>query len=222
MRFKHYEGLRTFCVVARHGRISSAAEELNLTKGAVSHQLKALEAELGFDVFDRQPRGVRTTPKGQHLLHTARSAFDMLDRQIGNLREEQRRAVTLGLSTYLAPRWLSSHLTSFIQAYPGLRLHIQPMVDLFDLKREGIDVAIRWGKGDWNDMLIVPLFGCPAFPVAAPRICDRLRDESIEDLIADLTLLDDTDESTVWPEWLNAAELPAFARRASLTIRLAQ
>ena len=218
MRFKHYEGLRTFCVVARHGQISAASEELNLTKGAVSHQVKVLEGELGFDLFHREVRGVRLTQKGQQLLHVARSAFDSVDRQIMALREERRRSVTLGTSTYFASRWLSPRLMEFTATHPKVRLRIQPMVNLFDLEREGIDIAIRWGKGDWTDMRIEQLFACPAFPTAAPAIAERAETAGLELVMRETTLLDDRDGSTTWSEWLAEAGLPQIAHRGSLTI----
>ncbi|MEM9144931.1 MAG: LysR substrate-binding domain-containing protein [Pseudomonadota bacterium] len=218
MRFKHYEGLRSFAIVARHGRITGAAEELNLTKGAVSHQIKALEGELGFDLFHRMPRGVRLTQKGQLLLHSARTAFDMLDRQIEALRDQARRSITLGLSTYLASRWLSPRLKDFIQHHPSIRLRIQPMVDLFDLERDGIDIAIRWGRGTWTDMRIEPLFHCPAFPVAAPQTAARIRQVGLAAGLSETMLLDDRDGSTAWAEWLELAGLPSRARRGTLTI----
>lgn len=218
MRFKHYEGLRTFCVVARHGQISSASQELNLTKGAVSHQIKALEGELGFDLFHREVRGVRPTQKGQQLLHVARSAFDSVDRQIMVLREERQRSVTLGTSTYFASRWLSPRLMEFVAAHPKIRLRIQPMVDLFDLEREGIDIAVRWGRGEWSDLRIEPLFRCPAFPTAAPVIAEKVTQLGLETAIREATLLDDRDGSPAWAEWLSEAGLPQVVRKGSLTI----
>ncbi len=218
MRFKHYEGLRTLTVVARHGSISAAAGELTLTKGAVSHQIKALEAELGFSVLHRLSRGVRPTQKGEQLLHAAKSAFGTLDRQIQALREEARRSVTLGLSTYLASRWLSPRLMEFVQTHPAVRLRLQPMVSLFELEREGIDIAIRWGNGDWSDMAVRPLFACPAWPAAAPALAQTIADRGLEVGFAGTVLLDDRDGSTAWAEWLERAGLPPRRRRARLTI----
>lgn len=218
MRFKHYEGLRTFTVVARLGGISAAALELNLTKGAVSHQIKALEAELGFTILHRFPRGVRPTQEGEQLLHAARSAFGALDSQIEALRDGARRSVTLGLSTYLASRWLSPRLMEFVQAHPGIRLRLQPMISLFDLEREGIDIAIRWGKGDWTDMAGRPLFACPAWPAAAPGLARRIDERGLQDGLAETVLLEDRDGSTAWTEWLERAGLPPRSRRARLTI----
>ena len=217
-RFKHYEGIRTFTVVARLGGISAAALELNLTKGAVSHQIKALENELGFKILHRLPRGVRPTQEGEQLLHAARSAFGALDSQIDALRDGARRSVTLGLSTYLASRWLSPRLMEFIQAHPGIRLRLQPMISLFDLEADGIDIAIRWGKGDWTDMVVKPLFACPAWPVAAPSLSRRIDERGLEPVLGETVLLDDRDGSTAWVEWLAQVVLPPRSHRARLTI----
>lgn len=218
MRFKHYEGLRTFCVVARHGTVSAAAEEVSLTKGAVSHQIKALEGELGFALFQRQPRGMRLTQKGQEMLHVARSAFDSVDRQIAALRQDRERSLTLGVSTYFASRWLSSRLMEFTSRHPRVRLRIQPTTTLFGFESEGVDIAIRWGDGSWGDMMCRELFSCPAFPVASPKVAERVRSVGLEQAVADITLFDDRDGSTAWSEWFDRAGIPHTARRGALTI----
>ncbi|MEM7508615.1 MAG: LysR substrate-binding domain-containing protein [Pseudomonadota bacterium] len=219
MRFKHYDSLRTFTIVARLGKISLAAEELSLTKGAISHQIKTLEQQLGFDLFHRQPRGMVLTRKGRQILEVTRTAFASVDRQIDALREAgQTRAVTLGVSTYLASRWLSPLLMTFIQAHPQIRLRVQPMIDLFDLERDGIDVAIRWGRGDWSDMVIEPLFDCPAFPVAAPFLARKVEALGLAEAIQQTPLLNDREGSTAWAEWFDLVGLPFNNDAAALTI----
>ncbi|MEP2029674.1 MAG: LysR substrate-binding domain-containing protein [Paracoccaceae bacterium] len=218
MRFKHYEGLRTFCVVARRKTISATAEGLSLTKGAVSHQIKALEAELGFKLFERQPRGMQLTQKGQELFHVARSAFDSVDRQIAALRQNRERSLTLGVSTYFASRWLSSRLMEFTSKNPKIRLRIQPMTNFFGFETEGVDIAIRWGDGAWTDMMCEELFLCPAFPVASPSLAERILARGLEHAVQEATLLDDRDGSTAWAEWLEEAGIPKLAKRSALTI----
>ncbi len=214
----HYGELRTFTVAARLGSVSAAARELNLTKGAVSHQIKALEIGLGFKLLHRLPRGVSPTQKGAQLLHAARSAFSTLDGQIAALRDEGRRSVTLGLSTYLASRWLSPRLMEFIQAHPDVRLRLQPMISLYDLERDGVDIAVRWGKGDWTDLASRQLFDCPAWPAAAPDLAHRIVGQGLETVLAETVLLDDRDGSTAWVEWLARAGLAPRSRCARLTI----
>ena len=79
IRFHHYDALRVFVIAAQHESLTEAADRLSLTKGAVSHQIKRLEEELGFAVFDRHPRGVHLTDKGRELLFTAASAFNEIE-----------------------------------------------------------------------------------------------------------------------------------------------
>lgn len=125
MRFKNYDNLRLFNIVAKHGSFSAAADELNLTKGAVSYQIKKLEAELGFEIFQRLPRGITLTSKGQELRHTCQGAFDNIEQKVSELRETNEQTLTIGVSTYFASRWLSSRLMLFLNSHPTIRLRIQ-------------------------------------------------------------------------------------------------
>lgn len=219
MRFRHYDALRTFTLVASRGSLTRAAVELGLTKGAVSHQLRTLEDQLGFGLFERLPRGVALTQKGEALFDTARAAFGSIDRQVGNLRAGGGSSVTLGLSTYLASRWLSPKLMRFLQAYPTIRLRLQPMIDLYDLERDGIDIAIRWGKGDWIDLPSELLFNCSAFPATAPGTVPSADAVNLSRMLASLPLLHDRDGSSAWEDWFAAAGLPFDSRATTLTIR---
>ena len=92
------------------------------------------------------------------------------------------------------------------------------MVNLLDLERDGVDVAIRWGKGEWSDMAIEPLFACPAWPVAAPALAARIAEIGLEAGLEEALLLDDRDGSAAWSEWLERAGLLQRARRGRLTI----
>ncbi len=119
MHFRSYDGLRLFDVVARHLSFTTAAEELNLTKGAVSYRINRLEKELGFPVFTRRHRGISLTEKGKQLWYASEMAFRDLDREIAGLREEGPGRITIGLSTYFASRWLSPRLMNFIAGHAG-------------------------------------------------------------------------------------------------------
>lgn len=204
--------------MAHHSSISSATTELHLTKGAVSQQIKVLEQDLGFVLFHRVARGIQLTQKGQQLFDTARNAFALIDTEIESLRDQRLRVVTLGVSTYLASRWLSPHLMSFLQSHPDIRLRVQPMIDLFDLQRDGIDLAIRWGKGDWSDITIEPLFKCPAFAVANSEFANKVSQQGLAKAINGATLLHDRDNSTAWQEWFAAAGIPFTIQVHTLTV----
>lgn len=218
MRFRHHDSLRLFAVVAEHESLSAAAAALNLTKGAVSYQIQRLEEALGFALFHRRPRGIEITDEGQALRATTRAAFDDIETKIDELRGGARRSVTLGLSTYLASRWLSPRLMTFMQRHPDIRLRLQPMIELVDLRGAGVDLAIRWGKGNWSDLAIEPLFLCPAFPTGTPALVSRIERDGIEAVIAETPLLIDRDSSTAWADWHATAGLPYHQHDSSLTI----
>ncbi|MFT4728015.1 MAG: DNA-binding transcriptional LysR family regulator [Granulosicoccus sp.] len=162
MYFKHYDSLRLFTHVAGHGSFSAAAEPLNLTKGAIGHQIRLLESSLGFAVFHRKPRGVVLTSKGEKHFSTCVVSFTNIETVITDLKRSDSSKLTLGVTTYFASRWLSQRLMNFMQLNPDIRLSLQPMIDLSDLDGEGIDLAIRWSNGEWRDLKSQLLFSCPA------------------------------------------------------------
>ena len=218
MRFRSYDNLRIFDVVARYLSFTAAARDLNLTKGAVSYQIARLENELGFKVFDRQHRGIALTDKGKKLWQMSQAAFQELEREIASLRDEYPAHITIGMSTYFASRWLSPRLMNFMAGYPQIGLRLQPLIDLIDLQTEKIDIAIRWGKGDWTDLEVESLFLCPAKPTAGAAIAKKIDELGIEAALPDLTLLQDRDGSQAWADWHKAAALPYRAGRDSLVI----
>ena len=218
MRFRSYDNLRLFDVVARHLSFTAAAEELNLTKGAVSYQVNRLERDLGFPVFTRRHRGIDLTEKGKKLWHASQVAFQDLDREIAGLREEASGRITIGLSTYFASRWLSPRLMTFIAGHHGIALRLQPLIDLTDLRAQNIDMAIRWGKGDWRDVEIEPLLPCPAFATAGAAIAAQVAEAGLEAALPGAPLLHDRDGSEAWRDWHEAAGLPYRAGRDELVI----
>jgi len=218
MKFRSYDKLRIFSIVAGHGSFSSASDELNLTKGAVSHQIRLLERELGFLLFRRLPRGVELTSTGQDLLATSQSAFETIEQRIDELRRVGSRTLNIGLTTYFASRWLSPRLMDFMLLHPDIRLRIQPMIDLFDLKNEGVDLAIRWGNGQWTDVEIELLFSCPAWPCGNAQAKDLVEKIGIDKALESFTLLRDRDDSHAWSHWHTAAATPYWKRADTLII----
>ncbi len=218
MRFRSFDRIPIVEAIARLGSFSAAAEELNLTKGAVSYQIKQLESELGFAVFDRLARGIRLTQKGEDLLMTAQSALNTIEQKIEQLKTTDARALTIGVTTYFASRWLSPRLMEFMRTHPDIRLRIQPMINLVNLDAEGIDLAIRWGCGDWTDVLIEPLFSCPAWPVGDAAALQLVRELGLVEAFQRLTLLRDRDDSNAWSDWYGAAGLPYTERTDTLVV----
>lgn len=218
MRFRRFDDLRLFDVVARHGSFTAAAGELCLTKGAVSYRVAQLERELGFALFERARGGIALTAKGVQLWHASQAAFHGLERDIARLREDGRGRITVGMSTYFASRWLSPRLMSFTSAHPRTALRLQPLVDLLDLGAHGIDMAIRWGRGEWTDMRVEPLLPCAAFATAGRAVAARVATEGLETVLAEQTLLHDRDGSGAWREWHAAAGLPYRVGQDALVV----
>jgi DNA-binding transcriptional LysR family regulator len=223
MAFRNYQSLRLFNLVARCESFTEAARRLNMTKGAISYQMARLEEELGFDLCLRRHRGISLTEKGRRLWRSARGHFQDLEGEIARLRKEESAQITLGLSTYFASRWLSPRLMTFTSAHPGTILRLQPMVNLMDPTAEGVDLAIRWGKGDWSDLESERLFRCPAIATAGREVARRIEAGriamgGIEKVWAEMTLLHDREGSTAWADWHEAAGLSYRRAQDSLII----
>jgi DNA-binding transcriptional LysR family regulator len=218
MRFRSYDALRLFDQVARRLSFRAAAVDLNLTKGAVSYRVRQLEEELGFAVFDRQARGIALTEKGKALWLAAQTAFHGLEQEIAALRAASVERITIGMTTYFASRWLSPRLMGFMTVHPDIALRLQPVIGPINVRADDIDMAIRWGRGEWTDMEIEPLLECPAFATAGAAIAGRVGEEGLAAVLPELTLLHDREDSQAWADWHRAAGLDLRARRGGLVI----
>ncbi|QIE56666.1 LysR family transcriptional regulator [Pikeienuella piscinae] len=216
--FKHLDTLRLFVEAAQHGSLTEAARALNMTKGAVSYQIKTLETDLGVAVFERNPRGVVLTAAGQNLLTKARPHFHAIEEEIATFREPHPQTLTVGMSSYFASRWLSPRLMTFMQAHPQIQLRIQPLTQLFDLARQGVDLAIRWGDGQWDDVEIEPFMAVPASPTGNAEAAERVQGMGLEAAFSGFTLLRDHDGSNAWSDWFRAAGLSPQTRMDTLII----
>ena len=214
MKFRLFDSLRTFTRIARHNSLTNAAEELNLTKGALSHQIRNLELELGFSVLRRSQKGISLTEKGDTLLQAAGPSFQDIERMVTRLRQQDQHRVTLAVSTYFASRWLSPRLMNFIKSHPEIRLSIQPMAELQEIEDPSVDLVIRWGNGNWNDGTVTCLFLCPAFATGPNGINARIKKQGF----GNQTLLRDWKQSTAWREWHERAGIPFAGRTDSLII----
>jgi len=216
--FKHHDTLRLFNEVARHNSFSDAAEALHMTKGAISYQIKTLEESLALKLFERSSQGVELTQEGRQLAKASLPHYREVETELARMRGAIDRSLTVGMSSYFASRWLSPRLMTFMQKYPAIQLRIQPMTQLFDLEQQGVDLAIRWGDGDWDDVEIQPFMPMPSWPVGNKEAADRVQQVGLERAFSDFTLLRDRDDSDAWSEWFDAAGLPHQSRKDTLII----
>lgn len=218
VNFKHHDSLRMFVEIAQHGSFSDAAEAMHMTKGAVSYQIKTLEEHFGISLFDRTSRGVSLTEDGRDLLALSIPNYRDLETKLTEFKKPRAKTLTVGMSSYFASRWLSARLMTFMQTHPDIQLRIQPMTELFDLKNQDIDIAIRWGDGNWDDAEITPLMPMPAWPVGNKDIAAQIEEQGLETTFSKAILLRDHDGSNAWSDWLSLAGLAPQTRKDTLII----
>ena len=166
-----FAALRAFEAAARHLNFSRAAEELHLTHGAISHQMKALEAGLGVALFRREGRRMLLTDAGQLFASRVRDALDELSAAVAAVAApREQHVLTLSVLPSFASLWLIPRLASFHARHPEIDINIRASLALAEFGRDGVDVAIRIGRGGWPDVMAEKLFDEEVFPVASPRL----------------------------------------------------
>lgn len=192
--------LHAFAAAARHLNFTRAADELCVTQAAVSHLIKALEAQFGKPLFLRTARGLLLSDDGARIAPAVQLAFAQLDAALALLDHAvpPQRFTLAVVGTYLHGHLLA-RLPAFHARHPQLDLRIQTHNNKLDLAVETVDAAIRFGDGAWRSVEAVPLQAAPLTPLCAPGLV--LREP------ADLrrcTLLRSYRPSD-WPAWSQAA-----------------
>ncbi len=143
--------LRAFEAAARTSSFAAAAAELNLTSGAISYQIRALEAHLGFALFERLPRGVKLTPMGVAYLPPVRKAFEELaDSTVGLFGGSERVQITLHAPVSLAALWLAPKLPAFSIVNSSTDVRLSSVIWDNAVLDEATDLEIRYGAGHWH------------------------------------------------------------------------
>jgi len=197
--------MRAFEAAARHLSFTRAADELNVTQAAISHQVKALEQDLGMPLFERLNRALHLTKAGQTLYPAVTEALDILATAVDRLHRDDRSGeLTVTTTDSFAATWLVPRLGRFRKAFPQIDVRIATADESVDFARANVDLAIRYGTGEWPDLSVERLMTEEIFPVCAPSL---LRDGPPLEKPADLkhhTLLQD-DMRIDWRMWLMAA-----------------
>jgi LysR family glycine cleavage system transcriptional activator len=169
MRLPPLSSLRAFEAAARRASFKAAAEELLVTPTAISHQIRQLEAYLGFRVLNRTPKAVTLTLPGKALYEATAAGFGEIERVVARLRVETGpTVVTLSSTTAFLSHWLVPRMDALRNAVPtiDLRLHTSNIVE--DLRPGGIETAIRYGDGPFPGVAGVVLCTDQLTPVCSP------------------------------------------------------
>jgi LysR family glycine cleavage system transcriptional activator len=204
-RLPPLNALRAFEAAARYESFTRAAEELCVTQGAVSHQVKGLETELGVKLFSRERQRLLITDAGREYATVLRDAFDRIALGTERLLQRQSAGVlTVSTSPDFAAKWLVHRLGYFAELHPEIDLRVSATLHHVDFAREDIDLAVRHGDGNWPGLEATRLCTEELFAVCSPKLlANRARLKKPEDLLK-LPLLH-LDDRKVWARWLEAA-----------------
>jgi LysR family glycine cleavage system transcriptional activator len=168
--------LRAFEAAARTSSFTAAAAELNLTSGAISYQIRALEAHLGFALFERLPRGVKLTPMGVAYLPPVRKAFEELaDSTVGLFGGLERVQITVHAPVSLAALWLAPKLPAFGAANPAIDVRLSSVIWDNAVLDEATDLEIRYGSGHWHGYRSERLLNQGISAVCSPALLRTLQ-----------------------------------------------
>lgn len=202
-------GLRVFEAAARLGSFKAAAKELAVTPTAVSHQIRALEAQTGLLLFDRHVRRVSLTDAGTQLYPVLRDGFDAFEATLARLTHQRTRTqVTISATNAFTVKWLVPRMADFRSRHPGIDLQLQASDDVVDLRSTAVDIAIRYGRGPYPGLVTQPLFTDRFAPVANPRLGVESPDDLARVPLIRFDWKRPQPENPTWERWFKVAQRP--------------
>lgn len=211
------DALRVFEAAARRLSFAAAAEELHLTASAVSHRIKALEAQLGLVLFERLTRKVQLTPAGRAYAAAVADAIAILREATRRLSAEANRPLTASVTPLFGARWLLPRLARFEAAHPGITVRLISTMRMADFATDGVDCAVRFGRGTWPGLAAHRLMTLDYVPVCAPSLARQIPLKVPADL-ARHTLLHAEATSDAWRMWLLAAGVTGVNADSGVTL----
>ena len=202
--FVSFGALRTFVEVGRQGSIKRAAQELNVTPGAVSQQVKALEARFDVHLLERGNRTVKLSPQGLQLFRRIAPGFAQIDAAV-DLFEGRRpgpRSLVVSTTPSFATCWLAPRLGHFAALHPEIEIRIETSVQLADVSGGMADVALRHGSGEYPGLKSTLLLTPRLVAVASPSLLSGMPLAEPADCLR-YPLLQDRDRAD-WLTWLEA------------------
>lgn len=202
--------LRAFEAAARLGGVSKAADELHVTHAAVSHQIRALEEWFGRALFTRAGRQIRLTDIGARLLPPVSAALDGIAEAVDAVCEAaNKRVLTVSAAPSVAYKLIVPRLGSFAATEPETEVHLHHATALSNFTTDGVDVAVRFGRGGWPGTVTKRILDGFSQPFASPVLLQR-EGIALSDLplaperIAELTLYHE-DSTEYWSTWFEKA-----------------
>lgn len=201
--------LMSYDAAARAGSFTAAAHELNVTQGAVSRQIGALENQLGIELFKRDHKPLQLTSVGKIYAQEVSLALQSIrNASLAAITKPRTGVLNLAILPTFGTRWLMPRFPSFLEQNPDITLNFVTKLSPFDFASENIHVAIHYGLPDWPGTKSTFLMGEMSVPVCAPAV---LKDHPIESVgdIAKLPLLHLASRPDAWESWFRAIQTPA-------------
>lgn len=195
--------LLAFESAARRLSFRLAAEELNLTPSAVSHQIAKLEELLDARLFDRAGRQISLTPAGSEYLSRLSGALDTISVATDNARKGVNNTLYVHSSPSFASLWLMPRLADFSRIYPDISLSLASSVAFSDFESEQVDVDIRYGTPNWQLLAFEPIFEEKIMPLASPEFLAKHPIRKPEDLY-ELPLIQSVVNVLQWRDWFKS------------------
>jgi LysR family glycine cleavage system transcriptional activator len=221
-RLPSLNALRAFEASARQRSFSRAAEELHVTPAAISHQIKGLEEYLGAGLFRRARGTLMLTEAGQRLLPGVRRGFEAFREAMEHFGAYDKTGpLNVTMTPSIAAKWLIPRLEHFNRQHPEIDIRITTTRDMVDFEREGIEIGIRYGRGDYPGLVSELLLSSEVSPVCSPQLLDGDKPLRHPRDLAHFTLLHDDsplhdDTHPNWSMWLRAAGVPEIDARHGL------
>jgi LysR family glycine cleavage system transcriptional activator len=208
--------LRAFEAAARHLSLSKAAQELNVSPGAVSHQIRALEEVLGIALFERRVRAIALTPAGKMLYPGLQNGFLQIQEAVAGLRHvANERVLVVSTPPGLTSKWLAPRLYRFANGHPEIEVRISSSLANANFTTDGVDVAVRHlaaRPADDPGLLIERLVELSLVPVCSPRLHEQHGLPRTAEALARMPLIHDDSlvgraSIPTWSDWFRAAGL---------------
>lgn len=192
--------LLAFETVARRRSFGVAAAELHLTASAVSHQVARLESELGVRLFERSAHGVRLTGAGEQYLARVAGALSAISSATDDLRQGVQNSLFVHSAPSIASLWLMPRLRRFAEAYPDITLNLSAAHTHSDFALGQVDIDLRYGRPQWGDLVVEPLFEERILPLASPAFIREHRLKRMEQLL-EVPLIQSNVSVVQWSDW---------------------
>ena len=204
MHLPPLKGIIAFEVVARLGSVNKAADELNVTASAVSHQITNLEGFVGRRLFDRTSRGLVLTPVGERFQQDVTGALALIASAALNARSSEGvEVLRVHSSPSFANLWLMPRLAAFLAEHPDLRIQLSAAHTHSDFARGEVDLDIRYGNVKWGELHVETIFEEEILPLASPALLKGAVIRAPEHLLGQPLIFSDVNV-VQWPRWFAA------------------